>query len=87
MAAHSHIEAAQLAKDLRYIDITFECLTRAKRIVDRVDGWEGPKFSDELPSPRSQRIGRIMGRLRAKQCAREGAPDYDVWAEANGRAF
>lgn len=61
-----------LEQRLRYIDITFECLERARRIVNRVDGWEGPKFPDELPTARSARLGRIMGRLRAKQCAREG---------------
>lgn len=65
-----------LAERLRYIDITFECLERARRIVNRVDGWGGPKFPDELPSNRSDKIGHIMGRLRAKQCAREGIPNH-----------
>lgn len=72
-----------LENNLRYIEITFDCMRRARRIVNRVDGWQGPAFPDELPSKRSDKIGRIAGRLRAKQCQREG---IDFIADMGGEA-
>lgn len=65
----------EFAYKIRYTDITFECLRRARKIVNRLDGPAGPCFPDEaLPSPRGRKIGHIVTLLRAKQCAREGIP-------------
>jgi hypothetical protein len=62
-----------LEHSLRYIDITFECVTRAKRIVDRIEGHQTfQPYGYDLPTPRGKRIGAIAARLRVKQAAREG---------------
>ena len=68
-------QAGQLANNLRYIDITFECGARATRIVNRLHGFEGPRFTDEdftPDTPRRKAVREIANRLRDKQCAREG---------------
>lgn len=74
-----------LDQRLRYIDITFECLKRAQKIVERIDGPAPPAFGGYTmeASPRGKRIGGICARLRLKQCEREGVPmPADHWNTA-----
>jgi len=63
-----------LPQRLRYIDITFECMKRAQKIVTRVDGPRLPLYCSDPPTERGRKIARITSRLRLRQCDREGIP-------------
>lgn len=60
---------------LRFIDLTFDCVTEAKRALI-ASGEISPvdPFQDELPTPRGKRIAAEAKKLRLAAMAREGLP-------------